>query len=180
MKNIELIQQLLEPSLNQRGYDLIQIKWQQDRLAVLQIMVEHQNREPLTMKDCVTLTRLISTILDMDDPIAQAYRLEVGSPGIDRPLVKKQDFERFMGQEVWLETEVLGQKPKRWEGKILGVQEDNVVLQVENIEQPVVLPYLSIRKAHLQIEKKLLGKPNKLGFKNNPKKKQPPQSQSNN
>lgn len=173
MKNIEPIQQLLEPSLNQRGYELIQVKWQQGRLAVLQIMVEHQNLEPLTMKDCVSLTRLISTILDVSDPISHAYSLEVGSPGIDRPLVKKQDFQRFVDQDVWLETEELGQKPKRWQGKILGVKGDDILLQVENEEQPLALPYQFIRQAHLQIEKKLLGKPPKPGLKNNPKTKQP-------
>jgi ribosome maturation factor RimP len=92
-------------------------------------------------------SRWISELFDAEDPIAGAYTLEVSSPGIDRPLVKPADFERFVGENVHLKV-TTSEKRKSWQGVLLGMEGDDVVLEVEG--ERVKIPYDTVQKARLK------------------------------
>ncbi len=167
MNNIETVQKLLETPLQERGYDLVMVKWLQGNPAVLQIMAERQSGMSLTLDDCVLLNNLVSTLLDVHDTVPHAYQLEVGSPGIDRPLVKKQDFQRFVGKEAFVEVALPENKTKRLTGILAGVHEEKILLRVDALEEVLELPYSGIRQAHLRLEKNLwsAGKKNRAATK---------------
>ena len=93
----------------------------------LQIMAERPDGT-MTVEDCQTVSDAVSPVLDIEDPVAQPYSLEVSSPGIDRPLVRKSDFETWAGHDVKIETEYLVENRKRFRGLILGLEDDFVVI----------------------------------------------------
>jgi len=86
------------------GYELVRVLLQGRQNLTLQVMAERRDRQPMTVDDCAEISRSISAILDVEDPITGAYTLEVSSPGIDRPLTRPQDFERFAGFDAKVET----------------------------------------------------------------------------
>jgi ribosome maturation factor RimP len=145
---------LIEPSLDAMGYRLVRVAFLGARRATLQIMAERRDDTPMTVEDCTEISRSVSAILDVADPIADAYMLEVSSPGIDRPLTRPEDYDRFAGFEAKIE---LGQPidgRKRFRGRILGLAADQVRLVAENGE--VSLPLGAIAKAKLVITPDLL------------------------
>ena len=145
---------LIEPSLEAMGYRLVRIAFLGARRATLQIMAERIDDAPMTVDDCTAISRSVSALLDVADPIADAYMLEVSSPGIDRPLTRPEDYDRFAGFEAKIE---LGQPldgRKRFRGRLLGRADDHVRLRGESGE--VLLPLASIAKAKLVITNDLL------------------------
>jgi len=122
----------------------------------LQIMIEREDDRTVSVEDCARASRIISTRLDADDPLKVSYTLEVSSPGIDRPLVRPRDFERFAGFEakVELRTAVAGRK--RYRGRLLGVVNDLVRLSTETGEAE--LPICEIEQAKLILTDDLLAK----------------------
>jgi ribosome maturation factor RimP len=145
---------LIEPSLEAMGYRLVRVAFLGARRATLQIMAERRDNVPMTVDDCTEISRSVSAILDVADPIADAYMLEVSSPGIDRPLTRPEDYDRFAGFEAKIE---LGQPidgRKRFRGKLLGRAADQVRLVGEAGE--VSLPFAAIAKAKLVITPELL------------------------
>jgi ribosome maturation factor RimP len=127
------------------------------RRATLQIMAERIDDAAMTVDDCTDISRTVSALLDVADPIAGAYMLEVSSPGIDRPLTRPEDYDRFAGFEAKIE---LGQPldgRKRFRGRILGRAPDSpdqVRLRAEAGE--ISLPLAGISKAKLVITDDLL------------------------
>lgn len=106
----------------------------------------------VTLEDCTAVSRDLSTALDVHDPLPGAYSLEVSSPGLDRPLVKEQDFVRFAGQEVKLQThEPVGEPNtpgrKRFRGRLLGAQQGVVTLEQDGVQ--VAIPLEQIAKANI-------------------------------
>src|SRR3990170_1409421 len=92
------IEGLIEPALTAMGYDLVRVAVQGgESRKTLQIMAERRDGAGMTVDDCADISRTISAVLDVEDPIAGAYTLEVSSPGIDRPLPRSKDYERFLG-----------------------------------------------------------------------------------
>ena len=145
---------LIEPSLDAMGYRLVRVAFLGARRATLQIMAERRDDVPMTVDDCSDISRSVSAILDVADPIASAYMLEVSSPGIDRPLTRPEDYDRFAGFEAKIE---LGQPidgRKRFRGRLLGRAADQVRLIAEAGE--VSLPLAAIAKAKLVITPELL------------------------
>ncbi|MEK9646178.1 MAG: ribosome maturation factor RimP, partial [Alphaproteobacteria bacterium] len=98
------IGELVEPSLNAMGYELVRVKLSGGDNLRLQIMTERADRAEMTVDDCADISRNISAILDVEDPIKSGYTLEVSSPGIDRPLVRLDDFSRYAGFEARVES----------------------------------------------------------------------------
>lgn len=90
---------LLEPTADALGYRLVRVSFGGGQRAILQVMAERPDGT-FTIEDCEALSRDVSAVLDVEDPIAQEYNLEVSSPGIDRPLVRPEDFERHVGFEA--------------------------------------------------------------------------------
>lgn len=98
------VSELIAPSLDALGYELVRVQINGQTNRTLQIMAERKDRRDMTVDDCAEISRNISAILDVEDPVPGAYDLEVSSPGIDRPLVRRDDFERFAGQVARVET----------------------------------------------------------------------------
>ncbi|MCR9122230.1 MAG: ribosome maturation factor RimP [Phyllobacteriaceae bacterium] len=118
---------LIEPVLNSEGFRLVRVRLSGQNGATLQVMAERADGT-MTVEDCETLSRMVSPILDVEDPIDRAYHLEVSSPGIDRPLVRKTDFAKWRGHVAKLETSVLVNGRKRFRGTITDVDTDTVTL----------------------------------------------------
>ncbi|GKQ55509.1 ribosome maturation factor RimP [Bradyrhizobium sp. Ce-3] len=113
------------PVLQGMGYRLVRIKVSGDAGCTVQIMAERPDGS-MQLEDCEAISRALSPVLDVADPIERAYRLEISSPGIDRPLVRRSDFERYTGHLVKIEMAVPHQGRKRFRGLLAGV-EDNAV-----------------------------------------------------
>jgi ribosome maturation factor RimP len=108
-----------EPVIEQLGYRLVRVRVSGTEGCTVQIMAERPDGT-MTVDDCETVSRALSPVLDVADPIDRAYRLEISSPGIDRPLVRKSDFERYAGHMVRIETAIPFDGRKRFRGVLLG------------------------------------------------------------
>jgi len=137
------------------GFELVRVQFGggQHR-PTLQIMAERIDRQPMAVEDCAEISRNLSALLDVEDPVPGAYLLEVSSPGIDRPLVKLADYERFAGFEARLETKAPVEGRKRFRGKLMGLAGDQVRLIEDGAE--VALPLEQINKAKLLLTDALI------------------------
>lgn len=146
---------MVAPSLDAMGYELVRVLLQGRQNLTLQVMAERRDRQPMTVDDCAEISRSISAILDVEDPIAEAYTLEVSSPGIDRPLTRPQDFDRFAGFEAKVETVQPVEGRKRFRGQVMGMNDDSQVrLVVETGE--IAIPLASIKSAKLVLTDALI------------------------
>lgn len=150
---------LIEPVLNSEGFRLVRVRLSGQNGATLQVMAERADGT-MTVEDCETLSRMVSPILDVEDPIDRAYHLEVSSPGIDRPLVRKTDFAKWRGHVAKLETSVLVNGRKRFRGTITDVDTDTVTLFRDQPsmadENTNVIPFSAIADARLILTDELI------------------------
>jgi ribosome maturation factor RimP len=112
---------IAEPVIEQLGYRLVRVKVSGADGCTVQIMAERADGT-MMVEDCETVSRALSPVLDMADPIERNYRLEISSPGIDRPLVRKSDFDRYAGHLVKIETEIPIDGRKRFRGLLVGTE----------------------------------------------------------
>lgn len=112
---------IAEPVIEQLGYRLVRVKVSGADGCTVQIMAERPDGTML-VEDCETVSRALSPVFDTADPIERAYRLEISSPGIDRPLVRKSDFDRYAGHLVKIETEIPIDGRKRFRGLLVGTE----------------------------------------------------------
>ncbi len=150
----ERIQDLIEASVDDLGYNIVRVLITGKDKLVLQIMVEHKDGQGMTVDDCATISRAVSALLEIEDPIGGAYTLEVSSPGLDRPLVRLGDFERFQGLEVKIEINRPLDGRRRFKGRLLGVEGDTVRILVDGVE--VDLSHPDIHKAKLLMTDELI------------------------
>src|SRR5712691_3066354 len=136
------------------GYRVVRVALTSLRRPTLQVMAERRDEAPMTVDDCAQISRSVSALLDVEDPIASAYTLEVSSPGIDRPLVRPEDYDRFAGFEARIELSQPIEGRKRFRGRLLGRAEDGVRLAGEVGE--VRLPLAAITKAKLVLTDDLI------------------------
>jgi ribosome maturation factor RimP len=148
------VAELIEPTLSDMGFELVRVLLHGGQRPVLQVMAERADRAPMSVEHCAEISRAVSAILDVADPIAGAYRLEVTSPGLDRPLTRRADFERFRGFEARVETELPIAGQRRFRGRLLGVVDDQLRLQLAEGEQAI--PCAGIKKAKLILTDELL------------------------
>ncbi|MBX3573300.1 MAG: ribosome maturation factor RimP [Mesorhizobium sp.] len=143
---------IVEPVLSAIGYRLVRVRLTGQNGLTLQIMAERADGT-MTVEDCETVSRAVSPALDVDDPIDKAYHLEVSSPGIDRPLVRKSDFATWQGHLVKLETSVMVAERKRFRGRIAAADDTGVTIDRDAPgygEQPSVrVPFEAISDARL-------------------------------
>jgi len=151
----ERARQLLEPVLARDGYDLVEVEWQREGGSwVLRLFVDKQGG--IGIDDCHAASRLVETILDVEDFIEPAYSLEVSSPGVDRPLRKPEDFKRFAGQRAKVKAfgpleSAPGLPPrKQWTGTLCGFDSGAVEIQVDGKVHRI--PVDRIAKAHLEYD----------------------------
>jgi ribosome maturation factor RimP len=140
------------PVLDGLGYRLVRVKLSSRDGLTLQIMAERPDGT-MAIEDCEEVSRNLSPVLDVADPIDRAYHLEISSPGMDRPLVRRSDFERAVGHIAKLETTHLVDGRKRFRGTIAAVEGDTLLLKQDDIEEPekaeVSLPLADIAEAKL-------------------------------
>ena len=123
------ISQIIEDAVNELGFTLVRVQFSGGQVGrnQLQIMAEPNEVREMTVEDCQMLSRHISTLLDVDDPIASAYVLEVSSPGIDRPLTRIEDFDRFNGELVKVILRLMQDGRRRFQGRLTGLSADKKV-----------------------------------------------------
>jgi ribosome maturation factor RimP len=146
------VAQIIEPVIVELGYQLVRVKLSNQNGLTLQIMAERPDGT-MTVNDCEAISMAISPVLDVEDPIDKQYNLEISSPGIDRPMVRKGDFLKWQGHIIKCETSVMVEGRKRFKGKILEVTEEGFVLERDQIgygEEPqVTIPFASLAEGRL-------------------------------
>ncbi len=145
----------IEPALGTLGYRLVRVKVTGRDGGTLQVMAERPDGS-FTIDDCEATSRALSPILDVEDPIQGAYRLEVSSPGIDRPLVRRSDIERAIGHEAKFETAVMVEGRKRFRGIIEAVENDGVKVKSTDGKEDALLPLADLADARLVLTDALI------------------------
>jgi ribosome maturation factor RimP len=149
------LEALIAPSLDALGYELVRVQLQGQQRLTLQVMADRKDGVMMAVEDCADISRALSALLDVEDPITGAYTLEVSSPGIDRPLTRGKDFERWAGFEIKLEAIQPIEGRKRFRGKLLGLDDEGRIrLAVETGE--VTIPLTNIRGAKLVLTDELI------------------------
>ncbi len=129
---------LAEPVLAGLGYRLVRVRITGFAGCTVQIMAERPDGT-MSIDDCEAASRALSPVLDVADPIEGAYRLEISSPGIDRPLVRRSDFDRYAGHIAKIEMQVPIDGRKRFRGTLVGTDGDHARLRMDEAEQPEIL-----------------------------------------
>lgn len=153
------IARIVEPVANDLGYSLVRIKMTQENGLTLQIMAEDANGR-FNITDCERLSKDVSPVLDVEDPIDREYHLEVSSPGIDRPLVRARDFAAYIGHEAKVELSDLLDGRRRFRGLIKAVDGDSVVITLPDVpkgtDPDFKLPLALLAEAKLVMTDKLM------------------------
>jgi ribosome maturation factor RimP len=150
---------IVEPVIEQLGYRLVRIRVSAAEGCTVQIMAERPDGS-MTVEDCETISRALSPVLDMADPIDRAYRLEISSPGIDRPLVRKSDFDRYARHLVKIEMETPVNGRRRFRGELIGTEGETARIRrddaAEGEEADVLLPIEEMCEAKLVLTDELV------------------------
>lgn len=148
------IEALIAPSLAAMGYRVVRAAFTGGRRATLQVMAERADDAAMSVDDCSLVSQTVSALLDVADPIAESYLLEVSSPGIDRPLFRREDYERFAGFEAKLELQQPLGGRRRFRGRLLELDGDAVKV---NLGAEIVrLPLAGIARAKLVLTDELI------------------------
>jgi len=150
------LMQLIAPTIEAMGYDVVRVKLSGSPTARLQVMAERRDQVAMTVEDCAAMSTAISALLDVEDPIAGNYDLEVSSPGIDRPLVRPADFERYAGFVAKLETVEPIDGRKRFRGRLVEVKDGAVQVELDTTQQTVAIPFDVLREAKLVLTDDLI------------------------
>ncbi|MEM8694212.1 MAG: ribosome maturation factor RimP [Pseudomonadota bacterium] len=121
--------EIITPVIEDLGYELVRVRLMSGKETTLQIMAD-KPEGGIEVDDCGAISTAVSATLDVEDPILDAYTLEVSSPGIDRPLTRLKDFDMFEGYEAKLETDELIDGRRRFKGVLAGVEDDEVLINV--------------------------------------------------
>ncbi|WP_114909064.1 ribosome maturation factor RimP [Haemophilus haemolyticus] len=140
------LQQMLQGAVEDLGCELWGIECQRaGRFMTVRLFIDKEGG--VTVDDCADVSRQVSAILDVEDPIADKYNLEVSSPGLDRPLFTLPQFERYIGQDIAVHLRIPVIERRKWQGKLARIENDMVTLIVDGQEQ--VLVFGNIQKANV-------------------------------
>jgi ribosome maturation factor RimP len=145
----------IAPTLADMGYELVRVAVLGRERPTVQIMADRADGAQITVEDCETITHALGAVLDVEDPIPGAWTLEVSSAGIDRPLTRIKDWNRFAGHQARAETAVPIDGRKRFSGVVLGADETAARLRLEDGSE-VLLPIADIRRARLVLTDALI------------------------
>jgi ribosome maturation factor RimP len=148
------IEEIVAPTIVGMGYELVRVAMSRGG-GTLQIMIEPAGGGPMDVEACATLSRALSAVLDVEDPIASAYTLEVSSPGIDRPLTREKDYARWAGHLARFETTEPIEGRRRFKGTLLGLENGMVRLKLEDGQETQV-PLALVSRAKLELTEALL------------------------
>lgn len=155
MTDATQLTELLEPEVKRLGFELVRVSLQGSRNLSLQIMAEDPATGQLTLDQCAEISRAVSTLLDEKDPIDREYRLEVSSPGIDRPLTRARDWTNWAGHEAKVTLHEAIDGRKRFQGIVRGIDGDAAVLELPDSGE-VRLPLADIFSAKLTLTDELI------------------------
>ncbi len=140
------LQEMLQGAVEDLGCELWGIECQRaGRFMTVRLFIDKEGG--VTVDDCADVSRQVSAILDVEDPIADKYNLEVSSPGLDRPLFTLPQFERYIGQDIAVHLRIPVMERRKWQGKLGRIENDMVTLIVDGQEQ--VLVFGNIQKANV-------------------------------
>lgn len=150
---------IVEPVIQQLGYRLVRVRVSSAEGCTVQVMAERPDGT-MSVEDCEAVSRALSPVLDVNDPIERAYRLEISSPGIDRPLVRKSDFERYTGHIAKIETSMPIQGRKRFRGVLAGTEGETARIRrddaAEGEETEIMIPIEEMSEAKLVLTDELV------------------------
>jgi ribosome maturation factor RimP len=154
------LETLLAPTIEPMGYELVRVRLSGSPQATLQVMAERADGKPMAVEDCESISRALSAKLDVEDPIAAAYTLEVSSPGIDRPLVRARDFAAYLGHEAKIELSDMLDGRRRFRGIIKAVDDETVTVTLpeapRDTDPDYKLPLRLLADAKLVMTDKLM------------------------
>ena len=153
------IKDLVLPTIEQLGFELVRIKYMDKDKSTLQIMIDKDN-ESIEIAECAAISTNLSAILDINDPIDNEYDLEVSSPGINRPLTRKKDFNIWEGYNIKIKTTEIIDNRKNFKGILRGVKNNEILLEMT--EGTVGLSFDWIEEAYLSVSIDTLLKGSKL------------------
>ncbi|AGH97898.1 ribosome maturation factor RimP [Micavibrio aeruginosavorus] len=147
---------LIEPVVAEKGFELVAVRMlSEDGMQILQIMVEDPATRTIGVDDCSAISRALNALLEVEDPISAAYRLEVSSPGIDRLLTREKDFVDFCGLDTKIEMDMPIDGQKRFRGVTQGIEDGAVIVETED-QGRIALPLSGIAKAKLVMNDELI------------------------
>lgn len=161
MELIQTIEEAIEPALQDMEYDLVRVAVNGGDMKTVQVMAERTDRTDMTVDDCEKISHTVSALLDVVDPFNGRWVLEVSSPGIDRPLVKLADYERFLGEDAKVELMRDIDGRKRFKGTLKSVENSKITMDFEG--QDITFDFEDIVKAKLTFKDETLD--NKKGKK---------------
>ncbi|QPB42542.1 ribosome maturation factor RimP [Rodentibacter haemolyticus] len=131
------LQEMLQSTVEDLGCELWGIECQRTgRFMTVRLFIDKEGG--VTVDDCADVSRQVSAILDVEDPIADKYNLEVSSPGLDRPLFTLAQYERYIGQEIVIHLRIPVMDRRKWQGKLERIENDMLMLKVDDREQAFV------------------------------------------
>lgn len=140
------LNELIEPVVTGMGYELVGVEYLPNKRGSL-LRVYIDNEVGINLGDCEAVSHQLSGVLDVEDPIPGQYRLEISSPGLDRPLFKAADYERFAGETVKVRLAGPWEGRRKFRGELLGFRDGNVVILENGVE--VAIPLAQVDKANL-------------------------------
>ncbi len=155
MLNATQLTELLTPAIEGAGFEMVRIRVTGSREKTLQIMAERPDGT-MSAEDCATVSRALADLLEAHDPIEDAYTLEVSSPGIDRPLTRLKDFERWDGFAAKIELTQAVEDQKRFRGQLAGVEDSNVLFDIDGEDETALIPFDLIASAKLLMTDELI------------------------
>ncbi len=155
------IEAVIQPTLTDMGFEIVRVMIQGSQRPRLQIMAEHIDGSAIDVEDCATISRSVSTVLDVEDLIKDAFVLEVSSPGIDRPLTRLKDFTTWAGFDARVELRTGIEGRKRFNGRLMGVNPQDtlngaMILLEDETGTAYALPFDDIQRAKLLLSDELI------------------------
>lgn len=147
---------IVGPPLAAMGYELVRVMFQGKSRPTLQVMAERTDGKPMNVDDCADISRSLSALLDVEDPIQGGYVLEVSSPGIDRPLTRAKDFVTWAGFEAKLESLVAVDGRKRFRGKLAGLDDSGEAVRIMTETGELLVPLVDLKNAKLVLTDELV------------------------
>jgi len=141
-----LLNELLGPVVESMGYTFWGLEYlSQGKQTVLRVFIDHENG--ITVDDCAAVSRQISSVMDVEDPISQVYNLEVSSPGMDRPVFTLEQYQSLAGNIIDVRLRMAFDGRRKFKGQLIGVEQEDIVLRVDDNEY--LLPIELIEKANV-------------------------------
>jgi ribosome maturation factor RimP len=146
-RSLSQLWEMFEPVVQGLGYALVEIEYQPNpKHGVLRLYIDREDGD-IQLDDCTTVSHQISALLDVEEPLPGRFNLEVSSPGLDRPLRKIEDFQKFIGEIVKLKTSMALAGQRNFKGQLLAVENDELVLDCDH--KQIRVPHAAIDKARL-------------------------------